>query len=76
MKEKEKNNYTIKELRQMKMTDEEKKNVWDGVLRRVTDYPEGEYPFEGVPNNWDGVLRRKSDFPDGTYPLDDTKKDD
>lgn len=52
----------------MKMTDSEKQSVWDGVLRRTTDYPEGEYPFEQKPNNWDGVLRRKSDFPEGTYP--------
>ncbi len=44
------------------MTQEEKDRVWDGVLRRTTDYPDGEYPFGEVPNNWDGVLRRKSDF--------------
>ena len=58
--------YTIKELKEMKMTSEEKQSVWDGVLRRVTDYPPGEYPFEGMPNTWDGVLRRKTDFPEGS----------
>jgi hypothetical protein len=66
MKEK----YTIKQIREMRMTAEEKAKVWDGVLRRVTDYPPGEYPFEGMPNTWDGVLRRKSDFPDGLAPED------
>jgi hypothetical protein len=64
MKEK----FTIKQIRKMKMTDEEKSKVWDGVLRRVTDYPPGEYPFEGKPSTWDGVLRRKSDYPDGNVP--------
>jgi hypothetical protein len=64
MKEK----FTIKQIRKMKMTDEEKLKVWDGVLRRVTDYPPGEYPFEGKPSTWDGVLRRKSDYPDGNVP--------
>ncbi len=64
----EEDNYTIKRLRSMKMTDEEKAEVWNGVLRRVTDYPPGEYPFEGKPNTWDGVLRRRSDFPEGAYP--------
>jgi len=66
MKEK----YTIKQLKSLKMTDEEKAKVWDGVLRRVTDYPPGEYPFEGMPNTWDGVLRRKTDFPGEVYPKD------
>lgn len=64
----EENKYTIKQLREMKMTDEEKQSVWDGVLRRATDYPPGEYPFGDVPNTWDGVLRRKTDFPEGTGP--------
>lgn len=63
----EKDNYTIKNLKGMKMTPEEKAKVWDGVLRRVTDYPEGEYPFEKS-NTWDGVFRRKTDFPDSIYP--------
>jgi hypothetical protein len=66
MNEKEK--FTLEELRGIKMTSEEKIEVWNGVLRRVTDYPPGEYPFEGAPNTWDGVLRRKSDFPGGVYP--------
>jgi hypothetical protein len=63
-----KTKYTISQLKAMKMTDKEKKSVWDGVLRRVTDYPEGQYPFKGRPNTWDGVKRRKSDFPDGVPP--------
>lgn len=63
-----KKKYTLEELRGMKMTDKEKESVWDGVLRRVTDYPEGEYPFKGIPNTWDGVFRRKTDFPDGVAP--------
>lgn len=62
MKEK----YTLQQLKDMKMTDAEKATVWDGVMRRTTDYPEGEYPFEKKPSNWDGILRRKSDFPDET----------
>lgn len=63
-----KDKYTIKQLKEMKMTSQEKADVWDGVLRRTTDYPEGEYPFEILPNTWDGVFRRKSDFPDGVGP--------
>lgn len=63
-----KDKYTLQELKDMKMTPQEKAEVWDGVLRRVTDYPEGEYPFEIKPSTWDGVLRRKSDFPDGVGP--------
>jgi hypothetical protein len=62
MKEK----YTIQQLKDIKMTDTEKAAVWDGVLRRTTDYPDGEYPFGDVPNTWDGVLRRKSDFSENT----------
>jgi hypothetical protein len=65
---KEKEHYTIQQLRDLKMTSEEKADVWNGVLRRVTDYPPGEYPFEEMPNTWDGVLRRKTDFPGGVYP--------
>lgn len=56
------------------MTPEEKKSVWDGVMRRMTDYPEGEYPFGDIPNTWDGVFRRKSDFPEGTYPFKDEQE--
>lgn len=63
------NNDTNKEenknMRDIKMTDEEKKTVWDGVLRRVTDYPPGEYPFERKPSTWDGIFRRKTDIVDG-----------
>lgn len=71
MKEK----YTIQQLKEMKMTDDEKSSVWDGVLRRVTDYPEGEYPFAGKPSTWDGVKRRKSDGVDDIQPLDSDTKD-
>jgi hypothetical protein len=71
MKEK----YTIKQLRELKMTAAEKASVWDGVLRRVTDYPEGEYPFGDISNDWDGVLRRKSDFPEGLYPGTENEKE-
>lgn len=62
MKEK----FTLKQIKEMKMTPKEKEDVWDGVLRRTTDYPEGEYPFEKKPSTWDGVLRRKGDFPDSS----------
>jgi hypothetical protein len=58
-----KENNTLQQMKDVKMTQEEKSRVWDGVLRRTTDYPDGEYPFGEVSNNWDGVLRRKSDFP-------------
>jgi hypothetical protein len=50
------------------MTDEEKNRIWDGVLRRATDYPDGNSPFVNQPSNWDGSLRRASDFPPGTAP--------
>lgn len=50
------------------MTEEEKNRVWDGVLRRATDYPEGKSPFVNQPTNWDGTLRRASDFPPGGAP--------
>lgn len=63
-----KNKYNIEDFKNMKMTDQEKESVWNGVLRRVTDYPEGEYPFDDMPNTWDGILRRKSDFPHGNVP--------
>jgi hypothetical protein len=63
-----KKKYTIKELKEMKMTDKEKASVWDGVLRRATDYPEGKYPFKKKPSTWDGVKRRKSDYPSGEVP--------
>lgn len=66
MNEEEK--YTINDLKGLRMTPEEKAEVWNGVLRRVTDYPPGEYPFEEKPNTWDGTLKRKTDFPDGVYP--------
>lgn len=58
----------------MKMTDKEKKSVWDGVLRRATDYPEGKYPFKDKTHNWDGVKRRKSDFPNGKPSTEEGKK--
>lgn len=64
----EEDKYTIENLKGIRMTPEEKAKVWDGVLRRVTDYPPGEYPFEEKPNTWDGTLKRKTDFPDGVYP--------
>jgi hypothetical protein len=60
--------FTIKQIKDMKMTDMEKESTWDGILRRVTDYPEGEYPFERKPSTWDGIKRRKSDYPDGNIP--------
>jgi hypothetical protein len=69
-----KTKYTISQLKEMKMTEKEKKSVWDGVLRRVTDYPEGQYPFKDRPNTWDGIKRRKSDFPDGMPPAQDSKE--
>lgn len=50
------------------MTDEEKNRIWDGVLRRATDYPDGKSPFVDKPSNWDGTLRRASDFPPGGAP--------
>ncbi|MEN9338136.1 MAG: hypothetical protein RIQ41_450 [Candidatus Parcubacteria bacterium] len=64
------NNDSNKEedIRNVKMTEEEKKTVWDGVLRRVTDYPPGEYPFERKPSTWDGIFRRKTDVVDGKLP--------
>lgn len=49
--------------REVKMTDLEKKETWDGVLRRATDFPDGLSPFATKESTWDGVLRRKSDFP-------------
>ncbi len=52
-------------IRDVKMTEEEKKTVWDGVLRRVTDYAPGEYPFERKPSTWDGIFRRRTDIVDG-----------
>lgn len=50
------------------MTEEEKSRIWDGVLRRATDYPDGQSPFVNQPSNWDGTLRRLSDFPEGGAP--------
>jgi hypothetical protein len=61
---------TLKKMKDVKMTPQEKADVWDGVLRRVTDYPPGEYPFEEKPSTWDGTLRRRTDFPEGAYPGD------
>lgn len=52
------------------MTEEEKNRVWDGVLRRASDYPDGKSPFVNQPSNWDGSLRRTSDFPPGGTPKD------
>lgn len=68
MEDKEK--FTIKQIRREKMSEEEKKSTWDGILRRVTDYPPGEYPFEQKQSTWDGIKRRKSDYPDGKIPQD------
>lgn len=59
---KQKNKYDVH------MTEEEKNRVWDGVLRRATDFPEGKSPFVDKPSNWDGTLRRLSDFPEGGAP--------
>lgn len=59
MKEQEKNK---KNKYDIHMTDEEKHRVWDGVLRRASDYPDGKSPFADKPSNWDGTLRRTSDF--------------
>lgn len=58
------------------MTDEEKSRIWDGVLRRASDYPDGKSPFVNQPSNWDGTLRRTSDFPEGSAPafISDNKK--
>lgn len=50
------------------MTEEEKERIWDGVLRRASDYPDGKSPFVNQPSNWDGTLRRLSDFPPGGAP--------
>jgi hypothetical protein len=69
-----KKKYTITQLKEMKMTDKEKQTVWDGVLRRTTDYPEGQYPFGKKPSTWDGIKRRKSDYPDGQVPPELLKK--
>lgn len=66
----EQKKFTINQIKKMKMTEDEKQSVWDGVLRRVTDYPEGEYPFEKKPSKWDGIKRRKSDYPSGEIPED------
>ena len=55
--------HTLQQMKEVKMTAEEKARVWDGVLRRTTDYPDGQYPFNAE-NTWDGVFRRKSSFPD------------
>jgi hypothetical protein len=74
MNEERKEKLTVEQLQEVKMTADEKAKVWNGVLRRVTDYPPGEYPFESVSNTWDGVLRRKTDFPDGAYPEHLSKK--
>lgn len=59
---KQKNKYDVH------MTNEEKDRVWDGVLRRATDFPDGKSPFADKPSNWDGTLRRASDFPEGGAP--------
>ena len=59
---KQKNKYDVH------MTEEEKSRVWDGVLRRASDYPDGKSPFVDKPSNWDGTLRRTSDFPEGGAP--------
>lgn len=53
----------FKLFKEVKMTKEEKKATWDGVLRRATDFPDGNSPFKDSASTWDGVLRRKSDFP-------------
>lgn len=54
----------FKSYKEVTMTNEEKKDTWDGVLRRATDFPDGNSPFKDKPSTWDGVLRRKSDFPE------------
>jgi hypothetical protein len=59
---KQKNKYDVH------MTDEERNRVWDGVLRRASDFPDGKSPFADKPSNWDGTLRRASDFPEGGAP--------
>lgn len=61
-------------LKDIKMTEEEKKSTWDGVLRRAADYPGGNTPYAGDPASWDGVLRRKSDFPQGVVLPFNTEK--
>jgi hypothetical protein len=70
MNEENKNNQelTIKQIRKEMMTDEEKISTWDGIFRRTTDYPDGQYPFEKKQSTWDGIKRRKSDYPDGIIP--------
>ena len=55
-------------FKDVKMTNEEKKETWNGVLRRSTDFADGQSPFPDTPNTWDGVLRRATDFPDGVIP--------
>lgn len=60
--EKKKNKYDVH------MTDEEKNRVWDGVLRRATDFPDGKSPFADKPSNWDGTLRRATDFNGDVLP--------
>ena len=52
----------FKLFKEVKMTKEEKKATWDGVLRRATDFPDGNSPFKDKSSTWGGVLRRKSDF--------------
>ena len=34
-------------LKDIKMTEAEKKSTWDGVLRRAGDYPNGKTPYAG-----------------------------
>ena len=68
MAEENKQQFTIKQIQREQMTEEEKQSVWDGIMRRTTDYPDGQYPFEKKPSTWDGIKRRKSDYPDGIIP--------
>lgn len=54
--------HTVQQMKEVKMTHEEKSLVWDGVLRRVTDCLESEHQFSSE-SNWDDVLKREKGFP-------------
>ncbi len=53
----------------LSMTESEKKSIWDGVLRRSTDFIGGVSPYVNVESIWDGVPRREKDFPPVRIPV-------
>lgn len=53
--------YTLQQMKEVKMTDEEKSLVWDGILLRVTDCLESEHQFSAESDR-DSVLKRGGTF--------------